>query len=485
VTVPEVAFLCAQLFSNWPEALIVVSGFAAWAIALIGGDLLLRQFVGDRLSPRAQKAWQAAAKRLDLTTVGQSGGRFEKPWFRLQSGPLLVEMRWYRRLGVPGTRIGVAPRQPGTPKLTVRRKGRASPGSGSELGDPAFSEEFHLEGPAPLALEGLDVETRRELAGLLRGIVQVEEGEPIEVRASLEQGVLVVDVDHTNGMSVPQVGKLVADILRTMLPIAERLIPGRLPDRIVRNLQSETVAGVRVQSVLRLGRDFPQHPAAREALRAACKDPDDEVQLQAALALGEEGVATLLALVARAATDDACAARAVAALGERLPVEQAETALRQALESGHERTAAACIEALGRLGHLDRLDHNAAERVLFTALHSTAPQVVLAATRALGRVGTAAAVVQLRELEPPLWDQELHRAVRQAISEIRSRLTGARAGQLSLLEERGEGALSLVETDPGRLSLTADLPDGSGPEEPTERDDPPAAGVATRTGQTA
>ena len=51
------------------------------------------------------------------------------------------------------------------------------------------------------------------------------------------------------------------------------------------------------------------------ALLAAREDASEEVRLRAAMALGDEGRETLVDLVTRAGTDDACAARAISALG--------------------------------------------------------------------------------------------------------------------------------------------------------------------------
>ncbi len=217
--------------------------------------------------------------------------------------------------------------------------------------------------------------------------------------------------------------------------------------RIASNLRAEPEAGARLRGVLMLSREFPRHAATREALLAAREDASEEVRLRAGMALGEEGRGTLVDLVARAGTDDSCAARAIAALGDRLPAEQAEAALRRALgEAGRPQTAQACLEALGRLG---RPEH---ERLLLEALRSDDLPVSIAAARALGRAGTVAAVPPLREATSPGVPGELRSAARQAIAEIQARLTGAEPGQLSLAGGEA-GALSLADGEPGRLSL--------------------------------
>jgi len=198
-----------------------------------------------------------------------------------------------------------------------------------------------------------------------------------------------------------------------------------------------------------LAREFPRHPATRDTLLAVREDRSEEVRLRAGMALGEEGRETLLDLVARAGTGDSCAARAISALGERLPEGLAEATLRRALGgAGRPETAQACLEALGRLGRPE------AEGLLIEALRSLDPQVKAAAARALGRAGTVAAVAALREAMRPRGDL-LGSVGRQAIAEIQARLAGAEPGQLSLAGGEA-GALSLADGEPGRLTLAGE-----------------------------
>ena len=194
-----------------------------------------------------------------------------------------------------------------------------------------------------------------------------------------------------------------------------------------------------------LAREFPQHPATRATLLAARDDASEEVRLRAAMALGEEGRETLLDLVGRAGSDDACAARAVEALGEHLPAEAAEASLRRALGgAGRPLTAQACLLALGRRARPET------EGLLLEALRREDPAVSVAAARALGQSGTVAAVVPLRQAAERGGD--LQRAARQAVAGIQARLAGAEPGQLSLAGGEA-GALSLADGEPGRLSL--------------------------------
>ena len=80
----------------------------------------------------------------------------------------------------------------------------------------------------------------------------------------------------------------------------------------------------------------------------------------------------------------------------------------------------------------------------------------IAAAIALGRVGSTAAVLPLKQTaERFSSDPQLSQATRQAIAEIQSRIPGASPGQLSLAGAE-VGQLSLAQAEAGQLSLSTD-----------------------------
>ena len=428
---------------------VVVVGAIAFSIAYLVSSERRRAHL---------RIWRTAAQRAGLTEIEEAeGGIFEGERVSGRSGDLQVRLERYRRgKSVHGTKIVVTGLGHGAGGLSLRREGLATAFEKNvigereiEIGDPAFDDEYYVQGQTPLALAILDQETRRRVAGPLRGQIAVPGREPIEVDASLSDGVLEVHVKESgfsgNRDRVPEILVGVLDVARLLVA------PRDVAARIAENLRRETEAGARLRGLLTLAREFPTHPATRPALLAACGDANEEVRLRAAMALGEEGRETLLGLASRAETGDSCAARAIAALGDRLPEGLAEEALRRALGGAvHPQTALACLEALGRLGRAG------AEGLILDALRSGDGTVAVAAARALGQVGTVAAVAPLRDATQPRG--ELPRSVaRQAIAEIQARLTGAAPGQLSL--SGGEaGALSLADGEPGRLSLAEEPP---------------------------
>jgi hypothetical protein len=387
-----------------------------------------------------QDAWRAAAGRLVLTEIEESEERSVGPWLSGCSGRLSVRLDGYRLGSRWATHITVTGLWPAGQGLRIHR---APAAHDQRIGAPAFDQELWIEGQAPLALAVFDDPTRWQLAELLRGYIALEGREWEEVSAHLDGQRLGVSVPLLDGADADRF----ADMLGRVLDLARRLAtPADIPARIAQNFRSEHEAGVRLRGVLVLAREFPNHPATRDALLAAREDPDGEVRLQAGWYLGEEGGATLLALVESARTEDSCAARAVNALGERLPAGQAEAALGRALERGRSETARACLAALERRGALP------SEGLLLQALGGDDLQISVTAARALGRVGTVTAVTALRAAESSRRG-ELRSAARQAIAEIQSRLPGAQPGQLSLAGSEA-GALSLAPGEPGRLSLS-------------------------------
>lgn len=432
-------------------------------VALLGGAVAAS--VGYLIASAQRRgrlaAWRAAAARVRLEGVTESeGGLFGGPFLEGRAGPLRVRLQAYHRgKEEHGTRITISGLGHGAGGLTLRREGLATAFEKRvvgereiEVGDPRFDEEYYVQGQGPLALALLDHETRRGLARLMRGRVEVPGSEAVSIRPSLSDGVLEAQVRE--GVFSPGRHRI-PDVLAAMLEVAPRLVaPPDVAARVAANLRDEPEPGARLQSLLLLAREFPSHPLTREALLAGRSDASPEVRLRASMALGEEGRDTLVALASGEGVGDGVAARAVGALGARMPTDVALGVLRRAL-SGDEQpeTAVACLDGLGAAGQ------GGAESLAIEALRSDAPPVRAAGARALGRVGTVGAVAALHEA---MDRGELPRgAGRQAIAEIQSRLAGAAPGQLSLAGGEA-GALSLADGEPGRLSL-ADAEPEKGP----------------------
>lgn len=354
-----------------------------------------------------------------------------------------------------------------------------------QIGDPDFDEVVFIEGPPTLARAVLDVETRRIVHGFLfrTGIPPSPgSGWLMTTDAVFEEGELRVVVDAS---SAAELGGVLREALNLLLETARRLSrPDDVAVRLAQTARDEPLADARLQDLLTLAREFPEHAATRAALRAALKDDEDEIRLRCALALEEQGRDVLLDMASDHRTAESCAARAIVAVRDGLSVERTETILSHALRTRRLLVAAAALEALGHrhapeaistMAHVLRQEQGelartaahalalsglpAAEAPLIEALAREEPDLRIAVARALGHVGSTSAVPSLKDAGARRGEQEFDRAARQAIAEIQSRVPGASPGQLSLADASlTAGQLSLADDESGALSLSEKPP---------------------------
>jgi hypothetical protein len=450
---------------DWSDGI----GLLVW-VALLGLWTISR-YLATRPSARQAARWRAAARIAGLTAVEESRDDLAG-----RAGSLAVWLSAFARDESRGTRITVS--GPGKPRgLTIRPEDPRSRTQGGarevEVGDDAFDAAAWVEGPPALAHALLDADTRRSLQALLGGRLSI-----FWVSGRVENGVLGIDVPEPAPwwLTFDTDGDSLGDVLEASIELARRLsVPADVARRIAENMKGEPVSRVRLLSLGTLVREYPDHPATREALLAAREDPDAEVRLRAGVALGPEGRDVLRAIAGGEGATDDTTSQAVSELAPQLTVDEATGLLKNALRTRRLATVQACMGALGRRGGrqatevlarvlavekgelggaaaraLGETGDPTAEPPLLRALADGTRDVRLAAATALGRVGTAAAVGPLREAEEG--DAEMRRTARQAIAEIQSRLTGAGPGQLSLAGGES-GQLSLASEERGRLSL--------------------------------
>ena len=449
--------------------------------------------------------WREAARAAGLRAVAESADSLAG-W----SGSLRVRLERFDDRETGGTRLRVS--GPSMPSgLTVGPEGLATLLRGArgvrevEVGHDTFDAAAWVEGPPALARAVLTAENRRLLRALLDGRLERPGHSPFWASGGLENGVLRIDVPEIAPVS-PSRGRAretaargeepgasvylrgldhLPEVLVRALALARQLAaPADVARRLADNLRTEPVAAVRQQCLATLVREFADHPATGEALLAASEDPDADVRLRAAIALGPKGREVLLALAGGEGAEDATTERAVLALGFHVTTAQLRGILRNALRARREATAGACLRALGqRRGPgiatlakvlavekpklaavaaeaLGATGDATAEAPLLAALGSAYAEVRLAAARALGRVGTTAAVPPLKDSEAR--DGALRGPARQAIAEIQSRAKGAAPGQLSLADGES-GRLSLAPGEAGQLSLASPSREGPDP----------------------
>jgi hypothetical protein len=389
-------------------------------VALLGG-YGARLWLNVRERRERVRVWRAAAASCGLEVVEV----FRLSGLRARAGPLWVGIE----NAEPNARISiVVPGKPGFQKLRIHPQSLPLPWVQKiEIGDRAFDSTFSIEGPMRLVCSLLDAETRRLLS-------RVNAESRLEISAGVLRAVITDE-------KVPDVLPLLLDLGRRC---AELVID---PRRVAQNAKTDPEPGVRLCNLLLLIRELPEHQATVEALRAACADPSPEIRLRAAKELGAEGHGVLVELT-ECELDDAASAEAVSLLERELPIERVKTILDSALRGRRLQTARVCVEVLSRSGAPAAVD------TLIEVLAQESGEMGAAAALALGRVGSALAVLPLKEAaERHRHDRELRRAVRQAVAEIQSRLQGASPGQLSLANDEA-GQLSLAEEQAGQLSLS-------------------------------
>ncbi|HSD29235.1 MAG TPA: hypothetical protein VLL75_18175, partial [Vicinamibacteria bacterium] len=288
-------------------------------IASLAGTALgaLHAAVAEALggpSPRQRAAWREAARAAGLGAVEESEGGLAG-W----AGPLRVRLERSGDSESRGTSITVSgPAMPAG--LTVRPEGLGSRIRGVrgvrevEIGHDTFDAAAWVEGSPTLARAVLDADVRRALRALFDGRLERPGHSPIFASGRVEDGVLRIDVPDAassardrRARGEPEAGAYaylgalehLGEVLASTIALARRLAtPADVPRRLADNLKSEPVAGVRLQVLSALAREFPDEPATRAALRAMREDPDAEVRLRAGAALGAEGRDVLLAIAA-------------------------------------------------------------------------------------------------------------------------------------------------------------------------------------------
>ena len=427
----------------------------------------------DAQSPAPPYATAAAACGL---TLRKTGGRSERRTLEGLSGDLWVRLEQRARGRDENdsrqfeTRVTVT-RAKGLVPITLRRERhglfeRDLSAREIEIGDKSFDDDFEVNGPHTFVRALLDGPTRRLLQALL-----------LEMDLELDRGQLYGALPMTTSWELHE--HALARMLSLMLDVGRRLErPRDLVQRLADNARLDPSPEDRLQNLLTLVREFPEQPVTDDALVAACTDASDWIRVRAATALGERGRATLLEVAGRDPPDDVASAQAIVVLGKRLAPERVSEILGRALRSRQPGMVRACLAALGQGGGgeavglmakvmgvekgelaiaaADALAQTAspdAEAHLIAALTRDIPELRIAAARGLGRVGSAAAILPLKEAEARhAGESGFSRAARQAIAQIQERLTGASPGQLSLTTAEA-GMLSLTEDERGRLSL--------------------------------
>ncbi len=414
-------------------------------------------------------AWREAGEKLGLTGPGLLAG------LRLDGciGPFGVCIEECDGR----TRIVVRDERPSAlSTLSWHAPPRPVTDSAVPTGDPFFDEQVMATGDPVLVAALFDASLRRRVLAAAGG------------GGGFEGGVLRLDLMGTLKSASALVSRT-----RAAVGLARRFCtPRDVAARLASNARRDPVAAVRLSCLERLCESFPKR--APHVLRAALSDPDPAVRLKAATTLPGKDQEALLAMARSFELDEVLQARAIAGLAHPPPRVMGRV-LRAALEAGRRAAGLEAIRALGlsrsraalgalvplgdsedaeiRLGAIRALGATGqpgAQDALVRALGSQAGEDREAAADALGALGTVAAVGPLRAaVKAHPQDRGLRSAATRAIGAIQAR-AGAAPGRLSMAEQPDAGALSLADSESGRLSLTPTEAEAGRPGPGAERD---------------
>jgi hypothetical protein len=316
-----------------------------------------------------------------------------------------------------------------------------------ETGDPVFDAAIFVRGIPALALAILDARTRE----LVRHLI-------VPGGFCLRQGRLIRErtVPMTQAEQVTGAIRDATAVGRALAQGAEE--PAHV--RLARNAREDPIEAVRSRCLQVLCESFPDTPLAEDTLRGALSDRSPAIRLQAARALGAKGVDGLEDLIRHRGCPDAVAKGALESLLALVPRREVVLPhLLALLDSTQASARRLAIENLGRMRHVPAIER------LVAVVADADVETAVAAAHAVGRMGSAAIVPDLRAgAEHRPYDSAVSEAVDEAVRAIQARLTGADAGQLSLPEaEDAAGALSLADAtqdERGRLSLRREPPAG-------------------------
>ncbi len=461
---------------------VTLLGSLAGFGGLFGG---LALFERRRVARRTADAYRVAARVAGLTDVEVSRGRLmdASSVLRARAGSVAVEITTRLHVGEKGQQSVIT--VGGLADLSLGKEGIRTSVSRQlgaleiQVGDPRFDDTLFVRGVERLVRAVLDAETRRLVLLLFEGRLEIPDQDSsrvFESEVEVKEGLLQV-----RARTVIASPRWLGETLVGLLDVARHLAqPADVPGCLAANARGDSIPTVRLANLRTLVAEYPRLPAALRSARDALDDPDGEVALWAATALGEEGRPVLRRVASDALAPEGTRARALRTLREHLPTDEGKEILSEALRARRIPVAQACLWALGEAGGSEVVDtlakvlalergplaataaealgateQEAAERPLVGALSRGDDGVALAAAVALGRLGSSSAVPSLRELESTTRDDNLRRMARGAVARIHARLTGATPGQLSLAGGES-GQLSLTEDETGRVSLPDD-----------------------------
>lgn len=326
----------------------------------------------------------------------------------------------------------IRPPRPLPANLTIQRKVLGAHASWAS-GDPLFDRAIAIEGEDRWLTARMGAEARAMLleaapsAGLIAfdGVVHVGVG--LWTSAATMEAALMAGVRLTRLLS--------EDI--------------DVPEETARNARSDPSPVIRRRCLLRLIRD--NAPDSRDVAASLLEDPAPEVRVTAAKHVGARAVDALWELAREGAVPAGIRAEALAAYVQHETFEEARQGLSSLLSSPQpDPVQAAVADGIRQIGDQRFEPH------LLAILSSGGPAGRVMAARALGEVGTLAAVETLAALANRRGEEDALRSAARAAATAIQRAGGGEGGRLSVVQVEGAGELSV----PGGGEVSVEEEDG-------------------------
>lgn len=434
-----------------------------FVLGMMGLYLLVEAFC-ERRERASSAVWRRAGEELGLVLSKQAPGvtRGLDGVFR----GCIMEVHAIP-FGAGGERTRIAASHRLIPKdLRIGHEGglrglaKVVSGEDTVLGDLQFDAAANVRGDEAKALAALSQPARAALSTLMA------HGFPFKVEDRWVELDLRRQLDDAD-----EIVRFVQEVAE----VATQLGLTSVPEALAWNARHDGVAATRLRNLEALCREHPETPQAVEATEAALADPAPAVRLFAARQVaGDASRAALEALVSDLELPSEVRAEALERLSEIVPYERVAPLVARMLRLPGRRERLAALTAAGRgrdsslvgpvgellsaiepgvaaaaAAALGDIGDPRAEAPLLRALAEDAPDDARReAARALGRLGTVRAVEPLLPLARSMVPGALRDAARDAVRGIQSRLEGADAGRLSLVQLDGSAAAGLSVVDP-------------------------------------
>lgn len=295
---------------------------------------------------------------------------------------------------------------------------------GLKLGEPSFDQKIIIvEGDYTLALSLLNHKLREEMLKLT----------DLCLLFNINRECLMVELEAPWVMDQ----YYIRSVVQKALAIAKNLGKNKtIAESLRDNFQSEPLAKIRLAILKSAIEQFHGSDPVKKILHSALEDPDQDIQLEAAVGLGSEGLNHLGKIVQNIEGDnDVNISRLNLAIDHLFKNPGAPQL--KALQNLYTRIKDKTIQ-LKILSGFKKLKDKSLSHFLVEILETSPSSIKRDVVTALATCGNIQAVEKLCVLEKKTLNPKFRKEIRETINQIQSRLGDAEKGWLSTVEVKGK-----------------------------------------------